>query len=228
MPCFTSPLLKNLQYLDLSDNLLTDMTLTETLCDGDSPLKDLRVLNISGNALKVPAQDATERLPVLLRPLSSCCPVFVHHKSAGGQVAQADPPGCEQERVQLHAPPLLLAPEPALPQHVQNQNPVHQPLPACGPGGTGSAPLGVLASWTLSSRLPCVQVLDLSNNDLRDFVLVLPALTELHLSGNKFLRLPPGWFLPNLNTLTIQVSPALPWCCSFSLPTLRLPHSPTA
>lgn len=53
MPCFTSHLLKNLQYLDLSNNLLTDMTLAETLCDGDSPLKDLRVLNISGNALKV-------------------------------------------------------------------------------------------------------------------------------------------------------------------------------
>lgn len=60
MPCFTSRLLRNLQYLDLSDNLLTDITLTETLCDGDSPLTDLRVLNISGNALKVLSQDATE------------------------------------------------------------------------------------------------------------------------------------------------------------------------
>lgn len=53
MPCLTSHLLKNLQYLDLSDNLLTDLTLAETLCDGDSPLKALQVLNISGNALKV-------------------------------------------------------------------------------------------------------------------------------------------------------------------------------
>lgn len=53
MPCLTSYLLRNLQFLDLSDNLLTDMTLAETLCDGDSPLKDLRVLNVSGNALKV-------------------------------------------------------------------------------------------------------------------------------------------------------------------------------
>ncbi|XP_070785759.1 toll-like receptor 2 [Enoplosus armatus] len=52
MPCLTSRLLINLQYLDLSDNLLTDMTLAETLCDGDGTLKDLRVLNISGNALK--------------------------------------------------------------------------------------------------------------------------------------------------------------------------------
>lgn len=62
MPCLTSHLLRNLQYLDLSDNLLTDITLMETLCNGDSPLKDLRVLNISGNALKVLSQDTTENL----------------------------------------------------------------------------------------------------------------------------------------------------------------------
>ncbi|KAM4611823.1 toll-like receptor 2 [Polymixia lowei] len=52
MPCETSRLLINLQYLDLSDNLLTDLTLEETLCNGDGTLKDLRVLNVSGNALK--------------------------------------------------------------------------------------------------------------------------------------------------------------------------------
>lgn len=55
MPCQTSRLLVNLQYLDLSDNLLTDMTLAESLCNGDGTLKDLRVLNVSGNALKVPS-----------------------------------------------------------------------------------------------------------------------------------------------------------------------------
>nr|XP_020445203.1 toll-like receptor 2 type-2 [Monopterus albus] len=54
-PCETSKLLVNLQYLDLSDNLLTDMTLAETLCYGKGTLKNLRVLNISGNALKVPS-----------------------------------------------------------------------------------------------------------------------------------------------------------------------------
>lgn len=53
MPCLTSYLLWNLQYLDLSDNLLTDLTLRESLCGGHSPLEDLRVLNLSGNALKV-------------------------------------------------------------------------------------------------------------------------------------------------------------------------------
>ncbi|XP_062301242.1 toll-like receptor 2 [Scomber scombrus] len=52
MPCNTSRLLMNMQYLDMSDNLLTDMTLEETLCNGDGSMKDLRVLNVSRNALK--------------------------------------------------------------------------------------------------------------------------------------------------------------------------------
>ncbi|KAG7236292.1 hypothetical protein INR49_001208 [Caranx melampygus] len=52
MPCLTSGLLVNLQYLDLSDNLLTDMTLSETLCYGNGTLEHMRVLNISGNDLK--------------------------------------------------------------------------------------------------------------------------------------------------------------------------------
>ncbi|KAM9425167.1 toll-like receptor 2 type-2 [Pholidichthys leucotaenia] len=52
LPCATSHLLVNLQYLDLSDNLLTDLTLTETLCGRNETLTELRVLNISGNALK--------------------------------------------------------------------------------------------------------------------------------------------------------------------------------
>lgn len=53
MPCATSHLLVNLQYLDFSDNLLTDLTLAESLCEKNKTLKDLRVLNISGNPLKV-------------------------------------------------------------------------------------------------------------------------------------------------------------------------------
>jgi len=53
--------------------------------------------------------------------------------------------------------------------------------------------------------LHCFQVLDLNNNDLSAFTLPLPALRELYLSGNKFLRLPSGQLFPNLQTLTIQV-----------------------
>ncbi|XP_041820711.1 toll-like receptor 2 type-2 [Chelmon rostratus] len=68
MPCDTSSLLKNLQYLDLSDNLLTDLTLEETLCHGRGTLKDLRVLNVSGNALK--SLSMVSRLVVKLSKLT--------------------------------------------------------------------------------------------------------------------------------------------------------------
>ncbi|XP_067089397.1 toll-like receptor 2 [Osmerus mordax] len=50
--CFTSVLLTNLQYLDLSENLLTDHTLAETLCYGAGILRNLRVFNVSSNAIK--------------------------------------------------------------------------------------------------------------------------------------------------------------------------------
>lgn len=84
MPCFTSHLLRNLQYLDLSDNLLTDMTLTETLCDGHSPLKDLRVLNISGNALKVRWWDGTHPSPFWETLSRDLCPVVQSLSTTSG------------------------------------------------------------------------------------------------------------------------------------------------
>ena len=57
MPCGSSRLLVNLQFLDLSDNLLTDPALQETLCGGDGTLRHLRVFNASGNVLKVGRKD---------------------------------------------------------------------------------------------------------------------------------------------------------------------------
>ncbi|XP_041634664.1 toll-like receptor 2 type-2 [Cheilinus undulatus] len=50
--CPSTYLLLNLQYADLSDNHVSDLALQESLCHGESPLKDLRVLNISGNFLR--------------------------------------------------------------------------------------------------------------------------------------------------------------------------------
>lgn len=111
MPCLTSALLKNLQYLDLSDNLLSDMTLKETLCDGNGTMKDLRVLNISGNALQVPSWNLEEFfLPVsekskkglkvsvleknAWRLVCVCPSVFFLADPPGAEALQADPPGC--------------------------------------------------------------------------------------------------------------------------------------
>ncbi|XP_033970238.1 toll-like receptor 2 [Trematomus bernacchii] len=159
MPCATTYLLLNLQYLDLSDNLLTDLTLTETLCNGDGTLKDLRVLNVSGNALK--SLSTVSRLVTNLSKLTHL------DVSRNGFISM--PGGC------------------SWPSTLRYLN----------------------ISWAkLTTISPCLpetlEVLDLSNNDLKAFILILPSLRELHLSGNKLLSLPPGWMFPNLQTLTIQ------------------------
>lgn len=77
LPCQTSHLLKNLQYLDLSDNLLTDMTLEETLCNGNGTMRNLRVLNVSGNALKVSSRLVLCLFSVGAGSISSFCPSAV-------------------------------------------------------------------------------------------------------------------------------------------------------
>ncbi|XP_036418523.1 toll-like receptor 2 [Colossoma macropomum] len=52
MPCITSYLLKKIEYLDLSQNLLSDITLQETLCRGVGIMHNLNTLNVSHNSLK--------------------------------------------------------------------------------------------------------------------------------------------------------------------------------
>ncbi|KAF1380924.1 hypothetical protein PFLUV_G00169120 [Perca fluviatilis] len=161
MPCNTSHLLSNLQYLDLSDNLLTDLTLAETMCNGDGTMKDLRVLNVSGNALK--SFSTVSRQVTKLSKLT--------HLDISRTGYSSMPEGC------------------SWPSTLRYLN---------------------ISRAKLTTITPCLpatlEVLDLSNNDLKDFMLILPALRELHLSGNKLLKLPPGWLFPNLQTLTIQAN----------------------
>ncbi|XP_054863466.1 toll-like receptor 2 isoform X1 [Amphiprion ocellaris] len=159
MPCITSKLLVNLQYLDLSDNLLTDLTLVETLCGDHETLKELRVLNISGNPLK--SLSTVSRLVTKLSKLTHL------DVSRTGYISM--PPSC---------------PWPSTLRHLN------------------------ISGAKLTTTTPCLpatlEVLDLSNNNLRGFTQHLPVLRELHLSGNKFLSLPPGQLFPNLQTLTIH------------------------
>ncbi|CAJ1048266.1 LOW QUALITY PROTEIN: toll-like receptor 2 type-2 [Xyrichtys novacula] len=159
IPCLTSFLLVNVHYLDLSNNLLTDLTLRETLCHGCSPLKGLRVLNISGNALK-----SLSTVSHLVEKLSK-----LTHLDISRNAYSSMPQHC------------------SWPHTLRYLN---------------------ISRATLSTVTQCLpktlEVLDLSNNNLKSFLLFLPALRELYLSGNKFLRLPPGWLFPNLQTLTLQ------------------------
>ncbi|KAK2863373.1 hypothetical protein Q5P01_002906 [Channa striata] len=159
MPCATSFLLKNLQYLDLSDNILTDLTLAETLCYGAGTMKDLRVLNISGNAFK--SLSTMNRLVEKLYKLT--------HLDISRTGYNSMPQNC------------------SWPSTLRFLN---------------------ISGAQLTKITPCLpttlEVLDLSNNNLKDFTLTLPSLQKLHLSGNKFLRLPSGSLFPNLQIMTIR------------------------
>lgn len=171
--------------------------------------------------------------------LSLCCPVFVHGEPAGSEALQTDPSGHQQERLQLHAPGLLLALHPAIPKYLQGSTYNHHLLSTGNSGGTESYLWGSNVD-TITTKIVWikhfylvlyhVKVLDLSNNDLNQFILLLPALRELHLSGNKFLRLPIGWLFPNLQTLTIQVRTnhiSLLLSVIFASPVVTPPCSPT-
>uniref|UniRef100_A0A3B3ZU00 Toll-like receptor 2 n=1 Tax=Periophthalmus magnuspinnatus TaxID=409849 RepID=A0A3B3ZU00_9GOBI len=161
MPCPTSVLLKNLEFFDLSENLLTDMTLTETLCAGAGVLKGLRVLNISANAIK--SLSLISRMVTRLTKLT--------HLDISRNSLTFMPQSC---------------PWPQSLRFLNMSRTKFTSATSCLP--------------------PTLQVLDLSYNDLERLLVVLPALRELHLSGNKLLTLPPGWLFPNLQTLTVQMN----------------------
>uniref|UniRef100_A0A3P9JPC1 Toll-like receptor 2 n=1 Tax=Oryzias latipes TaxID=8090 RepID=A0A3P9JPC1_ORYLA len=158
LSCYSTRLMKEVQYLDMSDNLLTDLTLGYMLCDGEETLPELRVLNISGNNLK--SLPTISRLAARLTKLT--------HLDISRSGYSSMPPSC------------------AWPATLRHLN---------------------ISSAKLTTTTPCLsttlEVLDLSNNDLRSFTVTLPLLRELHLSGNKFLRFPDGRLFPNLQTLAI-------------------------
>uniref|UniRef100_A0A667ZUF0 Toll-like receptor 2 n=1 Tax=Myripristis murdjan TaxID=586833 RepID=A0A667ZUF0_9TELE len=159
LPCNSTRLLKNLQYLDLTNNLLTDMTLEQTLCNGDGTLKNLRVLNFSGNALK-----SLSTLSHLVAKLDKLA-----HLDVSRNGYNVMPTHCTW---------------PSTLQYLNISGSKLTEVTACMP--------------------KTLQVLDLSNNDLQTFLVDLPALRELYLSGNKLQNLPNGSKFPNLQSLTIQ------------------------
>lgn len=145
-------------------------------------------------------------MKILFAFLSPYPLVFDNSEPPGVKALQTDPSGHQQEWIQLHAPGLLLAFHSTFPEHLRGQTSNNHYVSTCISGGTASGPKQYRKSLhAVYVFYFCVQVLDLSHNNLKDFLLVLPALRELHLSGNKLLRLPAGWLFPNLQTLSIQV-----------------------
>uniref|UniRef100_A0A3Q3EEN9 Toll-like receptor 2 n=1 Tax=Labrus bergylta TaxID=56723 RepID=A0A3Q3EEN9_9LABR len=53
IPCESSVLFSQMEYLDLSENYLTDLALSKMMCDGKGALQSLHTLNVSRNHLMV-------------------------------------------------------------------------------------------------------------------------------------------------------------------------------
>lgn len=51
IPCQSSSDFSNLEYMDMSDNIISDLALSQMLCDGNGTLLSLKTLNISRNQL---------------------------------------------------------------------------------------------------------------------------------------------------------------------------------
>lgn len=69
IPCSTTYFLQKVEYLDLSQNLLSDITIQESLCNGDCKMRDLHTLNVSHNSLK--SLQLVSRLVTRLHRLTS-------------------------------------------------------------------------------------------------------------------------------------------------------------
>ncbi|XP_068444949.1 toll-like receptor 2 [Clinocottus analis] len=68
-PCVYSAAFSELDYIDVSDNLLSDALFSEMMCDGDGGLWSLRTINVSRNHLRSINSRLFSNLPTSLRTL---------------------------------------------------------------------------------------------------------------------------------------------------------------
>ncbi|XP_077061404.1 toll-like receptor 2 [Siphateles boraxobius] len=159
IPRETTFLLKNLEYLDLSQNLLSDLTIEPTLFTGFGAYQKLNTLNVSQNVLK--SLGLMSRLVTNLKRLIY---LDLSHNSF-----------------------------------------VSMPEKCSWPATLRFLNLSSTKLRTMTACLPStLTVLDLSENNLMVFNQRFPQLTTLTLTGNRFMKLPPGELLPRLLTLLIQ------------------------
>nr|QAA92197.1 toll-like receptor 2 [Plecoglossus altivelis] len=188
LPCLTSSLFTNLQYFDLSNNLLTDLTLAETLCHGDGTLRNLRVLNVSSNAIK--SLDLAGRLVTRLDRLT--------HLDLSGNVLASMPGSCSWPaslRFLNISSALLRMVTPCLPSTLEVLDLSHNDLRSLDVVLprlkqlllSGNKLLTLPPSW----KTPSLELLVVSNNALSIFspddLQTFGRLRELQAGGNNFL-----------------------------------------
>lgn len=159
IPRQTTFLLRKLEYLDLSQNLLSDLTIEPSLFTGFGAYQNLNTLNVSQNILK--SLGLMSRLVTNLKRLIY---LDLSHNSF-----------------------------------------VSMPEKCSWPATLRFLNLSSTKLRTMTACLPStLTVLDLSENDLMVFIQRFPQLTTLILTGNRFMKLPPGELFPRLRTLLIQ------------------------
>ncbi|KAM5193155.1 toll-like receptor 2 [Mantella aurantiaca] len=164
MPCNFSRSFKMMEYLDLSDNIMTDLLLKSTSCfyDGFGAWPSLKTLNMSRNRLL--------SLPKVSDGLT-------------------------------HVPSLTSI-------DLSQNNFGSSALSSCTwPANLKSLNISNCQIRHISDCIPVtLERLDVSFNNLEEFVFALPDLKELYITGNRLTKLPADAHLHSLNLLIIQTN----------------------
>ncbi|XP_032488481.1 toll-like receptor 2 [Phocoena sinus] len=157
VPCLLSQHLKSLEYLDLSENLMSEETLKNSACEHAWPL--LKTLVLRQNRLK--SLEKTGEILLTLKNLTNL--------------------------------------------DISKNNFHSMPETCQWPGKMKYLNLSSTRIQSLTRCIPqTLEILDISNNDLDSFSLILPKLKELYISRNKLKTLPDASFLPVLLVMRIS------------------------
>ncbi|XP_010966823.1 toll-like receptor 2 isoform X2 [Camelus ferus] len=157
VPCLLSQHLKSLEYLDLSENLMSEEYLENSACEHAWPF--LQTLILRQNHLK--SLEKTGEVLLTLKNLT--------HLDISKNNFDSMPENCQW------------------PEKMKYLN---------------------LSSTRIHSLTYCIpltlEILDISNNNLNSFSLILPQLKELYISRNKLKTLPDASSLPTLLVMRIS------------------------
>ncbi|XP_007902229.2 toll-like receptor 2 [Callorhinchus milii] len=156
MPCGISQHFQRLEYLDLRENLLTDLMMKEMVCENSwSSLMYLILRKNKLHSLKK------------ISPILSNITHLTHLDLSQNTLSDVD--SCVWSKTL---------------QFLNLSGSQLSTISQCIP--------------------PNIEVLDLSNNNIRTFTTHLPSLRELNVSNNKLMYLPGGGYLPNVKILMIS------------------------
>nr|XP_046273877.1 toll-like receptor 2 [Scatophagus argus] len=201
IPCETSKDLAILEYLDISDNIFSDLAFSEMMCYGKGVLLNLQTLNISGNYLRSINSELFTKLEKL------------ENIDMSRNVFHSMPEAC-------YWPPRL---------HSLNLSSVHlRYVTTCLPASLRILDLSNNDLSVFNIELPFLTELYISGNKLSNFPegVLYPRLSFLEIQNNSLQTL-SGNYLNDYHNLTILGAGANTYVCScdfVAFMTSDLPH----